>query len=339
LTKIKSTNNIRRTFKKTMTEKALEANRRNALKSTGPKNRQLRTYFPNTKHGILASIPVLPEIEDPKEWDDFVDGLKRDLHPDGTLENTLVERIAGLLWRMRRLQMYEHKIVEKELSNVPQEVASKWRPKKTNNAQDMVDNLFESGYEPCNYNQVEHEALIYPKVLFVLDRLYVGTCSERINKDVAREIAKISAQMYIDDLNKKELTKPKEEQIFKELNQKYLKNDFSNRDFLEKILKKDAKACGFKYKSYISNIYSKADQYCKFITQDLKKMKEAINVKRHEVLLNAVNRQSNSETSMRFETHLHRQYIQTLHELQRLQGMRIGITGPSDAVDTTGVEK
>lgn len=87
-----------------MTEKALEANRRNALKSTGPKNRQLRTYFPNTKHGILASIPVLPELENPKESDDFVDGLKRDLHPDGTLENTLVGRITILLLVLRMLK-------------------------------------------------------------------------------------------------------------------------------------------------------------------------------------------------------------------------------------------
>ncbi len=325
-----------------MTEKALEANRRNALKSTGPKNRQLRTYFPNTKHGILASIPVMPEIEDPKEWIDFVDGLKRDLHPEGTLENTLVERIAGLLWRMRRLQMYEHKIVEKELSNVPQEVASKWRPKpsKNNGSVDVLSNLFGGGqeYEICDAKQVELEAKIYPKVLETINYLYTGECKQKINKYVAREIVKTSSEFYIENVNQNELTKPKEEQEVYVVSKKFLELDFSNTKGLVRVINKHAKKCNMSYKKHLEKMYSKANDYCKFIIDDWKKMKQAIAYKREEILVRSISKQAGSESMLKFESHLHRQYIQTLHELQRLQGMRAGISGPPQAVDITGLE-
>lgn len=332
----------KRHFKKTMTEKALEANRQNAQKSTGPKSRQIRTYYPNTKHGILASIPVLPAVESQKEWNDFVTGLKNDLHPDGTLENTLVERIAGLLWRIRRLQIYESKTVEKEIANVPIEIASKWRPKltKNNGNVDVLSSIFSGGqdYEKCDAKQVELEAKIYPKVLETINDLYAGDCKKKINKDIAKEIAKISAELFIEERNKIELTKPKEKQKVYSVNGKYLELDFSNTKELAKVITKDAKECNVSYKKHLERIYSKANDYCIFIIDDWNRMKEAIANKREEILVRSISRQAGSESMLKFESHLHRQYIQTLHELQRLQGMRAGISGPPQAVDITGLE-
>ena len=59
--------NKKKSFEKTMTPKAFEANRKNARKSTGPKTQRSKFLPPsNLKHGILASVPVLPILESRK---------------------------------------------------------------------------------------------------------------------------------------------------------------------------------------------------------------------------------------------------------------------------------
>lgn len=92
------------------------------------------------------------------------------------------------------------------------------------------------------------------------------------------------------------------------------------------------------YKKHLKRMYSKANDYCIFIIDDWNRMKVAIANKREEILVLSISRQAGSESMLKFESHLHRQYIQTLHELQRLQGMRAGISGPPQAVDITGLE-
>ena len=69
----------------------VEANRRNAQRSTGPrteegKNRSRLNAF---KHGILASALLITEwegAEDAGEFDELVAALRLDLAPEGTLE-------------------------------------------------------------------------------------------------------------------------------------------------------------------------------------------------------------------------------------------------------------
>ena len=72
----------KKSFKKTMTSKAIEANRKNARKSTGPKTQRSKFLPPsNLKHGILASVPVLPILESQKAYDELGTELKKDLCP------------------------------------------------------------------------------------------------------------------------------------------------------------------------------------------------------------------------------------------------------------------
>jgi len=53
-----------------------------------------------TRHGIFADI-LLPN-ESRQEFDSLWSGLRAYFDPVGTLEEVLVEKIAWLLWRMRR---------------------------------------------------------------------------------------------------------------------------------------------------------------------------------------------------------------------------------------------
>ena len=331
----KAETNQKRRFKKTMTEKALEANRNNAKKSTGPKfKKRTQLVLPsNFKHGILASIPVLPFIENQKEWEEFVIGLKNDLEPNGTLENLLVERIATLYWRLGRLERYQHEKLTRDINNVPQDVASKWKPKPGTDTQ--FDILTE--YEACDAGQVEKEAKIYPKVLNLIDDLYQGKQKDELNQDLAREVVKISAELYVEFVNKKELEKPEKERSLKGVNEKYLENDFTDSKKIVKILKDDAKNRGITYKEHLGCIYARAEDYSEKAQASWKRMKVAIESRRLDKL-SPFESPIGNESIIKLEAHINRQILQNLHELQRMQGMRIGISRPPEAIDVTGVE-
>jgi hypothetical protein len=86
----------------------IEANRRNALLSTGPRTPAGKAVVAAnaTKHGIFARLPVVAG-ESPPDWDAHRAGVVASLAPVGLLEVNLAERAALLLWRLARLARYE----------------------------------------------------------------------------------------------------------------------------------------------------------------------------------------------------------------------------------------
>jgi hypothetical protein len=85
-----------------------EANRRNALKSTGPKSKKGkgRARLNALKHGLRAKDIVLPS-EDEQEFVDLRRALITELGPEGSLEEQIAERIVVCLWRLRRVYPIE----------------------------------------------------------------------------------------------------------------------------------------------------------------------------------------------------------------------------------------
>ncbi len=86
----------------------LEANRRNAVASTGPRMVRGKMVVSRNavRHGLTAAAVVIPgECEN--EWVTFEAGIVESLQPVGALESELARRVAGLLWRLRRCQKYE----------------------------------------------------------------------------------------------------------------------------------------------------------------------------------------------------------------------------------------
>lgn len=90
------------------TELQKRANRANALKSTGPKTEagKAAVRLNAVRHGLLSSAPVVAG-EDGDEYAAFCEQLQSELAPVGVLESRLVGRIAGALWRLRRLEHIE----------------------------------------------------------------------------------------------------------------------------------------------------------------------------------------------------------------------------------------
>ncbi|AWM39106.1 hypothetical protein GobsT_26180 [Gemmata obscuriglobus] len=90
----------------------LDANRRNAQRSTGPRTAEGKAAAARnaTTHGIFAAVPVLPG-ERADAWDVHRAGVVASLAPVGLLEINLAERAALLLWRLQRLARYEAETV------------------------------------------------------------------------------------------------------------------------------------------------------------------------------------------------------------------------------------
>lgn len=96
-----------------MTDKRTTANRRNALKSTGPRTPEgkAKTSLNALKHGLRASSLAVPVLEDPEDWEVHRKLVLRDLSPAGYLEAVLAERVAATLWRLGRVVRYESDVV------------------------------------------------------------------------------------------------------------------------------------------------------------------------------------------------------------------------------------
>jgi hypothetical protein len=86
----------------------IDANRRNARKSTGPKTRQGKSVAKMNalKHGLTAEQVVIPG-ENPAEFDEMRRKIYNEFQPVGWRETELVDRISSLVWRVRRVSTIE----------------------------------------------------------------------------------------------------------------------------------------------------------------------------------------------------------------------------------------
>jgi hypothetical protein len=93
--------------------KKLQANQINAKASTGPRTARGKSVSSANarRHGMLSRELLLPH-EDPAEFDELLGALIDELGAVGTLECTLVERIAVAIWRQRRLVRAEHRDIQ-----------------------------------------------------------------------------------------------------------------------------------------------------------------------------------------------------------------------------------
>ena len=94
------------------TNKQLLANKENAKKSTGPRTPagKARSRLNSRKHGLTAKTLIIVG-----ECADDFEQLRADLvdehDPQSALECELVERLAGILWRLRRVPFFEAAIL------------------------------------------------------------------------------------------------------------------------------------------------------------------------------------------------------------------------------------
>jgi hypothetical protein len=92
-----------------ISEKQLEANRRNAQHSTGPKTEEgkERASRNNLRHGLTGQINILP-TEDREAHDAFCNELSDSLKPETPMERQFAHSVAEDSWRLNRARAIEN---------------------------------------------------------------------------------------------------------------------------------------------------------------------------------------------------------------------------------------
>ena len=83
--------------------KQIQANRRNALLSTGPVTVEgkRRSRCNAVRHGLTA-VTVIGELEDTEDYHAFEAAIIADYDAETAVQRELVLRLASVLWRLRR---------------------------------------------------------------------------------------------------------------------------------------------------------------------------------------------------------------------------------------------
>jgi hypothetical protein len=103
-------------------QRQLNANRRNAQFSTGPRTPEGRAAvgLNALRHGLTAQTTVLPN-ESPEEFQELLDAFLAEYQPAGPTETLLVEQMAMASWRLRRMRALETGLFALRMSQLPRD--------------------------------------------------------------------------------------------------------------------------------------------------------------------------------------------------------------------------
>jgi hypothetical protein len=98
------------------------ANKQNAQHSTGPRTEQgkKRTSLNALKHGFRARDPLIPG-ENPDHYYRHSAEIEHELQPATPLEETLVEQIVDITWRLKRFARIEAAVVNELYDNAAEQ--------------------------------------------------------------------------------------------------------------------------------------------------------------------------------------------------------------------------
>lgn len=94
-------------------QQQIQANRKNAKKSTGPKTPEGKAAASQNalKHGLTATRDVVA-TESQEDYDAHRQALLEELTPQGPMQSILAERIVSLSWRLRRAGYIQNQAID-----------------------------------------------------------------------------------------------------------------------------------------------------------------------------------------------------------------------------------
>jgi hypothetical protein len=113
----------------------IEANRQNALRSTGPKTEEGKQQSRRNalRHGFTAETVIEP-LEHAEEYRAFEDAIVSEYLPRTPVEQELVYRLASLFWRLRRATL-----IDTGLLRIQSEILQAFRCSRQNTAPPAVE--------------------------------------------------------------------------------------------------------------------------------------------------------------------------------------------------------
>ncbi len=90
-------------------QKQIESNRRNALKSTGPKTPEGKasSRLNSLQHGLTGAGQIVIAGEDPAQYARLIESIRTEFALPGELGAHLIEQLGQQLWRLRRVSRFE----------------------------------------------------------------------------------------------------------------------------------------------------------------------------------------------------------------------------------------
>jgi hypothetical protein len=122
-----------------------EANRRNALKSTGPRTEagKQTSRCNAVRHGLTAET-VISALEDAEDYRAFEAAIIADYDAQSAVERELVLRLASVLWRLRRATTIETGLFEIQSRHLAERQKS---PRMLPGSQEIIHAVFRQSTE------------------------------------------------------------------------------------------------------------------------------------------------------------------------------------------------
>ena len=277
----------------------------------GPKTEEGKAAvsFNAVRHGVLSTTPVIPGLEREEDWQAHRTGVLSSLTPEGYLEMALADRVALLLWRLRRIARYESAIIDSAQRRIPED-------------------LIEAGFNEVDAKHGDEEALEIEGVRQLVRDLF---------KSNDTPVATGSARYFISVVAEEAQVKPDEVDLPDPLKHPYLDLESSGecttgliREGLRAIAAHAGREEGELLTEALSHLLVR-------LARDELDVKKVSRERERRALERLLPDEENLGKVIRYESHLHRQLLQTMHELEALQARRQGRQTPLARVDVQGL--
>jgi len=298
----------------------VEANRKNALSSTGPKTAEGKAMsrMNATKHGLVSRLEVLPYLEKQKDWQVHLELVLADLNPIGHLESVLAERLALLLWRLGRVARYEREVtaicLETVIENLEETepLTSLHYPSPMDQGEDSLANAEAKFHDAkADLEIVAHlsELSGTKPVESKLAASLINWVAEEVGVKIYGDGADVEFPDYPDGVALEEVN--------------------WTADHLRRCLSVICKHAGEDLNKVMAAAFEKHCNRLSLAEKELGTVRVRVNrIMRKRILPEG----HELDKVTRYESHLERSLFRVLHELQRLQANRIGQPTPPPAV-------
>jgi hypothetical protein len=268
--------------------------------------------FNAATHGLTAETPVIPGVERQEDWDAFRASLVEQLLPVGALELELAERIASLLWRLRRPARYEREYIAASIERVPEDFLA--HPLK----RPLPRTLAQAG------ENIENAR----RCLRLLEELPAMDITEWIGQRDAGFI--LEAVTRHDDLLALKRPLPGFEQGLGRVDE----------DWTPPLLLLAFRVLAERYGMTVEDLLADTVAHARTVAVEREEEREAMlaeqdRMRRERTLPDA----STLHALTRYEASLHRMCVQFMHELEAAQARRTGRPAPLARVDLQLLEE
>jgi hypothetical protein len=295
---------------KTTSLAKIEANRKNALMSTGAVTEEGKEIVSKNavKHGVFAKDLIIASgdgRENEDEYRELLHNLIESLNPQGQMEHLLVEKIAVDFWRLRRVLRFETGSIRKYLDMVIYDYYNKtdWEGKKENKTNDELDEKIDQQKEYLAWNNAYIKALKKGVVCFD-NPTWAG---EDLESDIEEDLFTVAGAIKEKAMSEDECMRFEEGELsFDELKTIFKKAGYSDKDIAGELIGQLKK----QNEDYKKQIYDLEQKKLK------NRFAEEVNVKIYSLPAG-----DNAEKVMRYEKSIQKSIFQNLAILKKLQSL------------------